>query len=588
MSSRPPSAPPRLPGYEYETLLGSGGFADVFLYRQFRPQRRVAIKVLLSDVLDDSVRRQFDAEANVMATMSTHPSIVSIHAAEISADHRPYIVMEYCSRPNYGVRFRRERITVAEALRVGVQIAGAVETAHRAGILHRDIKPANILVTDYSRPALTDFGISIAAGAGDDIDDSQGMSIPWSPPEFFADPPRADVRSDVFSLAATVYSLLASRTPFERPGQRNSAADLIHRIETEPLRPLERPDVPAELNRVLSIAMAKDPGGRYDTALSFGRGLQQIEMALSLPVTQMDVLDDRGGALDREEDDALELHTRIRKVATVDPEGPGTSDGDRAAAAPVGQADAPAAPAHAADGRRPGVDRFAGIAPALGEDPYRRGDPAPGNGPTGAPASGPGSAPGAAYGPPVEESTMLRPVATATGGPADADAVPADRERRSGTPAWPFIALAALVVIALGAGATAAVGHFFGEPEEIIATTDPNAVVTDRPEALEVTDAAIAITVSEADGGGFAYARISWELPEEAGSGATYRVRWTDLPDGYQEYEQFEMVRGRKSVTLKVPPGVDPLCAEVQTVFEDPSAASGWVPVCLEDEEKVD
>ncbi|WP_341856059.1 serine/threonine-protein kinase [Brachybacterium sp. GPGPB12] len=169
-------------------------------------------------MLDDSVRHQFDSEANVMAQMSTHPSIVTIHQAEVSGDHRPYIVMEYCSRPNYGVRFRKERITVAEA-RVGVQIAGAVETAHRAGILHRDIKPANILVTDYNRPALTDFGISIAAGQGEDVEDSQGMSIPWSPPEFFADPPRADVRSDVFSLAASVYSLLAGQTPFERRGR---------------------------------------------------------------------------------------------------------------------------------------------------------------------------------------------------------------------------------------------------------------------------------------------------------------------------------------------------------------------------------
>ena len=146
MSSRAPSQPPQLPGYEYESLLGSGGFADVFRYRQLRPQRRVAIKVLLSDVLDDTVRHQFETEANVMATMSTHPSIVSIYSAEVSADHRPYIVMEYCSRPNYGVRFRKERITVAEVLRVGVQVAGAVETAHRAGILHRDIKPANIQI----------------------------------------------------------------------------------------------------------------------------------------------------------------------------------------------------------------------------------------------------------------------------------------------------------------------------------------------------------------------------------------------------------------------------------------------------------
>src|SRR5690606_4997693 len=120
----------------------------------------------------------------------------------------------------------------------------------------RDIKPANILVTDYNRPALTDFGISIAAGQGEDVEDSQGMSIPWSPPEFFADPPRADVRTDVFSLAASVDSLLAGQTPFARRGQRNTATDLIQRIASEPRPALNRPDVPPELNRALSIAMA--------------------------------------------------------------------------------------------------------------------------------------------------------------------------------------------------------------------------------------------------------------------------------------------------------------------------------------------
>lgn len=607
MSRRPPSAPPRLPGYEYEELLGSGGFADVFLYRQFRPQRRVAIKVLLADVLDDSVRRQFDAEADVMASMSTHPSIVSIHAADISADDRPYIVMEYCSRPNYGVRFRRERITVAEALRVGVQIAGAVETAHRAGILHRDIKPANILVTDYRRPALTDFGISMAAGAGDELDDSQGMSIPWSPPEFFADPPRADVRSDVFSLAATVYSLLASRTPFEHPGERNSAADLIHRIETEPLRALDRPDVPSELNRVLSIAMAKAPGGRYETALAFGRGLQQVEMSLSLPVTQMDVLDDRGGSDPPEDDDELEMHTRIRKVATVDPDGPAASShasAPRTSPAPY----APVTPERSAgaddrvasDGRaaRAGAsasDRFAGIAPALG-------DPGPGHvavpqspEAAGSARSFPGSP--AASGPVTEgteDRTMLRPASwsgTADGagsGPDGArEAHGADNEDRRGTPAWPFVTLAAVIVVGLGAGATALVRHVFAEPEPVIATTQVNPV---DPEALVPgvpVDPAMAVTVPEEDGGGFAYARVSWDPPDDAAAGIFYRVRWTGLPEGYDEYEQIEQVRGRKSVTLKVPPGIEAPCAEVQTVTEDPVAASDWVEVCLDDEEKV-
>ena len=533
MSSRPPSAPPRLAGYEYEKLLGSGGFADVFLYRQARPQRRVAIKVLLSTVLDESVRHQFDSEANVMAQMSTHPSIVTIHQAEVSGDHRPYIVMEYCSRPNYGVRFRKERITVAEALRVGVQIAGAVETAHRAGILHRDIKPANILVTDYNRPALTDFGISIAAGQGEDVEDSQGMSIPWSPPEFFADPPRADVRSDVFSLAASVYSLLAGQTPFERRGQRNTATDLIQRIASEPLPALNRPDVPPELNRALSIAMAKDPAGRYDTALAFGRALQQVELSLSLPVTQMDVLDDRGAAPAHDgEVDELTEHTRIRKVATVDPE-TGTSPGGRR--------------------RR---DPYAGVAPALGAAPAATG-----------PASWSGaSAPSAAD---ASESTMLRPAGAPAASVGRAPLASEHREpepERPSTPAWPFVTLAAVLVILLGVGATLGVRHFFVEEPDEAPTSPINEPVAKEeapgaPRSLELQ-----VIAPEQEGGRTGRVKVAWELPENFAQEDHFIVQWQDLPANYDRYAVQHEVHGRNSVVIEIPPQLAERCLTVRTV----------------------
>jgi serine/threonine protein kinase len=554
MSSRPPSAPPRLVGYEYEKLLGSGGFADVFLYRQARPQRRVAIKVLLSTVLDDSVRHQFDSEANVMAQMSTHPSIVTIHQAEVSGDHRPYIVMEYCSRPNYGVRFRKERITVAEALRVGVQIAGAVETAHRAGILHRDIKPANILVTDYNRPALTDFGISIAAGQGEDVEDSHGMSIPWSPPEFFADPPRADVRSDVFSLAASVYSLLAGRTPFERRGQRNTATDLIQRISGEPLPPLDRPDIPPELNRALSIAMAKDPAGRYDTALAFGRALQQVELSLSLPVTQMDVLDERGSAGHAygEEDDELVEHTRIRKVATVDPE-TGTAPG----------------------GRR--LDPYAGIAPALGTGPGSAS-------PSWSGASAP-SAPSAAAAD-LSESTMLRPAASGARTAGQEPAPSAAQEAgptTPRTPAWPFVTLAAVLVIVLGVGATLAVRHFFVEEPEEIPSSDVNTPIAPEdppgaPRSLELH-----VVAPEEGTESTGRVQVTWELPENFTQEDHFIVQWEDMPPNYEKYAQQQEVHGRNSVVVEIPPQLEDRCVSVRTANPN-GQASEPEEVCLDDE----
>ncbi|NYE18689.1 protein kinase domain-containing protein [Microbacterium immunditiarum] len=314
-AKRTPQTPPDLPGFTYVDVLGSGGFADVYLYEQQLPKRRVAVKVLLTERMSSGSVAEFTAEANVMAMLSTHPAIVTIYQAGVAGDGRPYLVMEYCPKPNLQVRYRREPFSIAESLRVGVQVAAAVETAHRAGVLHRDIKPANILVTEYNRPALTDFGIASTTSAAAE---SAGLSIPWSPPESFADSPRSEVRSDVYALGATVYTLLAGRSPFEQAGRRNTAAELIERIETAPLPPLDRADVPASLHAVLARAMAKSVTDRYENALAFARALQKVQIELSHSVTPIDILDD--GATDEiveDEDDGL---TRVRGVVSIHPE----------------------------------------------------------------------------------------------------------------------------------------------------------------------------------------------------------------------------------------------------------------------------
>ncbi|GAA2981927.1 serine/threonine protein kinase [Microbacterium terrae] len=311
---RAPMAPPDLPGFTFVEVLGSGGFADVYLYEQQLPKRRVAVKVLLTERMSSGSVEEFTAEANVMAMLSTHPAIVTIYQAGVARDGRPYLVMEYCPRPNLQVRYRREPFGVAESLRVGVQVAAAVETAHRAGVLHRDIKPANILVTEYNRPALTDFGIASTSTVAAE---SAGLSIPWSPPESFADVPRSDPRSDVYALGATVYTLLAARSPFELPGQRNTAADLIQRIETAPLSPLGRADVPPSLEQVLARAMSKNPADRYESAIAFARSLQKVQIELSHSVTAIDILDDHvPDDVVEDDDDGL---TRVRGVVSINP-----------------------------------------------------------------------------------------------------------------------------------------------------------------------------------------------------------------------------------------------------------------------------
>jgi len=287
---RPPSAPPVIAGYEYLSVIGSGGFADVFLYQELRPRRKVAIKVLLPQRADEATRAAFTAEADLMAILSSHPSIVTIFDTDVTDDGRLFLAMEYCSRSTMSARYKREPLGVAETLRVGIQIAGAVETAHRNGIVHRDIKPANILVTDYGHPALTDFGISATieqSEAGAD-----GMSVPWSPPENLTAEPRSGVRSDVWSLGATIYTLLAGRSPFEVPGGNNTQRALVERITHEPLPPIGRGDVPAELEQVLGAAMAKSPDMRYPSMLDLGRALQRVQSGLNLTSTSIDIIDD--------------------------------------------------------------------------------------------------------------------------------------------------------------------------------------------------------------------------------------------------------------------------------------------------------
>ncbi|MEV7131872.1 serine/threonine-protein kinase [Arthrobacter sp. NPDC093128] len=330
-SKRPVAPPPPIPGFTYISLLGSGGFSDVYLYEQDRPRRKVAVKVLLSDLKTEGARRRFESEANLMAQLSSHPYIVTIFEAEVTGDGHSYLAMEYCSRPSLDVRYRRQRFSVDEVLAVGIQVASAVETAHRAGIVHRDIKPANILVTDYNRPALTDFGISGTLGS--DADEDAGMSIPWSPPEQFRDGPVDGVMVDVWALGATLYTLLAGRSPFVLPGADNSQRELISRITNSPVPRLGRADVPESLELALSTAMAKSAASRYSSAHAFALALQRTQAELNLSVTPFEVLEEAHGD-DSHPDDGFE-ETRVRSIASVDPDQTGHAPTFPARARPV-------------------------------------------------------------------------------------------------------------------------------------------------------------------------------------------------------------------------------------------------------------
>lgn len=295
---------PRIEGYEHIGPIGRGGFSDVYLYQQKMPKREVAIKVLRTDALTDSLRAQFSAEANLMARLSNHTNIASIYAADISDDGEPYLVMEYCSGGSLGDSYRQYPMSVRDVLKLGVRMCGALEAAHRAGIVHRDIKPGNILVTEYGVPVLSDFGIStideefpeatmaraqVYAGDGADVSGTVGLSLPWAAPETLGDPPVSDTRSDRYSLAATLYSLLEGRSPHEIPGGPNGASHLTGRIQSGFIGTMRRPDLPPSLVDVLTKAMAYDRSARFGSSVALGTALQDVQRALGQDVTSLDV-----------------------------------------------------------------------------------------------------------------------------------------------------------------------------------------------------------------------------------------------------------------------------------------------------------
>ena len=311
---------PHLEGAEFIRFLGAGGFADVFLYRQDMPRREVAVKVIRSGA-SAAQKQKFQAESDLMAKFGAHPAVLSLYAAGRLRDGRAYLTMEYCPPPHLGKRFSTTSpMRVEQALEITIKIAGAVETIHRAGYLHRDIKPANILLTAFGHPVLTDFGIAISQDTPAERVDS-AFSPYWAPPEQQLNRPLTPA-SDVYSLAATTYTMLAGRPPHVDmiPGAHNDPASILKRLHHGSIAPIGRNDVPAALERVLFTAMSKRPSDRFASAMAFARALRQIQSSLGLPLTNIDVWEDQPViAADGSDDDA----TRLRPVVSISPENTG-------------------------------------------------------------------------------------------------------------------------------------------------------------------------------------------------------------------------------------------------------------------------
>lgn len=281
--------PPHISGFKYVRPLGAGGFARVYQYEQDMPRRVVAVKVLKDDISGDDGRAAFEAEADAMARLSSHPSIVSIYTASISSDGHPFIAMEYC--PESFRKSRKEPVTpLAEVLDAGVRLAGALETAHQAGVLHRDIKPSNVLRATTGRPLLSDFGIVSLRGQMRGEYTDRAMSLPWAAPEVVTGRTTGTVASEIWALGATLYTFAAGQPPFGRATRGGDDAALISTITRAKYVAVPGARGYEGFDSLIAHALSKDPDRRFATMQEFGSALQQLQRHYGLDVTPLDIV----------------------------------------------------------------------------------------------------------------------------------------------------------------------------------------------------------------------------------------------------------------------------------------------------------
>lgn len=204
------SIPPQIPGYTLIKRLGSGSEADVYLYQQLSPARQVAIKIS-KNTLDPRAAVRFRSEANFMGQISTHPYILSVYENGVTVNGRGYTVFEYAPGGNYKTFLEHGRLTADQMLTVGIDLASALFTAHRKGIIHRDIKPSNILINAHNMPMLADFGIAGSVYGRPGV----GFTIAWAAPEVLAQGGGGNESSDIYSLGATLFAMLIGQSPYE-------------------------------------------------------------------------------------------------------------------------------------------------------------------------------------------------------------------------------------------------------------------------------------------------------------------------------------------------------------------------------------
>ena len=260
--------------YRIERELGAGGMATVYLAQDLKHDRQVAIKVLRPELSAVIGAERFLREIKTIANLQ-HPHILGlIDSGEVNGT--AYYVMPFVDGESLRDRLRREKqLPIADALRLATEVAGALDYAHRHGIIHRDIKPENILLHD-GRALVADFGIALAVssagGNPDDRDrDEPGHAALHESPEQAMGEREITARSDVYALGCVTYEMLVGEPPFTGPTAQAIVAKVM---TTEPARiTSQRKSVPAAVDEAVAIALQKLPADRFATAAEFAAAL---------------------------------------------------------------------------------------------------------------------------------------------------------------------------------------------------------------------------------------------------------------------------------------------------------------------------
>ena len=267
----------QIPGYRILSKLGAGAMATVYKAKQISLDRMVAVKVLPRKFLNNpQFVERFYAEGKAAAKLNHSNIVQAIDVGQSGEFH--YFVMEYVEgRTVFDDLDTKGRYKEEDALRIGIDVARALEHAHAAGFIHRDVKPKNIMLTDEGATKLADMGLARAVSDREAAEAEAGKAYGtpyYISPEQIRGKVDVDFRADIYGLGATLYHMVTGRVPFDGP----TPSAVMHKHLKTPLKPPDHvvPELSTGISEIIEVAMAKDRKGRYSTTTDLLRDLEAV------------------------------------------------------------------------------------------------------------------------------------------------------------------------------------------------------------------------------------------------------------------------------------------------------------------------